>query len=35
MSHAEKDDMISMRRVKVKRASIHDIEDSEEKTLKQ
>jgi len=35
MSHAERDDLVSMRRVGFKRASIHDIEDSEEKALKQ
>ena len=35
MNHAEKDDVISMKRVRFKRALIHDIENFEEKTLKQ
>jgi len=35
MSHAERDDVISMERVRFKRASVHGIEDSEEKALKQ
>ena len=35
MSHAERDGVVPMRRVEFKRASVHDIEDSEEKTLKQ
>ncbi len=35
MDHAERDDVISMKRVEFKRASVHDIENSEEETLKQ
>ncbi len=35
MSHAERDDVISMRRVKYTCSSVHDIEDSEEETLEQ
>jgi len=35
MGHAERDDLISMGRVGFKHASIHDIEDSEEKALEQ
>jgi len=35
MNYAERDDVISMRRVKFIRASVHDIENSEEKALKQ
>jgi len=35
MSHAERDDVISMGRVRYTCSSIHDIEDSEEETLKQ
>ncbi len=34
MSHAERDDMVSMKRVRIKCALSHDIENSEEKTLK-
>jgi hypothetical protein len=35
MSYAERDDVISMGRVGFIRASVHDIEDSEEKALEQ
>jgi len=35
MNHAEKDDVISMKRMKYTCSLIHDIENSEEKTLKQ
>ncbi len=35
MGHAERDDVVPMGRVRFKRASVHDIEDSEEETLKQ
>jgi len=35
MGYAERDDVVSMRRVGFIRASVHDIEDSEEKALKQ
>ena len=34
MSHAERDDMIFIKKMKVKCALSHDIENSEEKTLK-
>jgi len=35
MGHAERDDVISMGRVRYTCSSIHDIEDSEEETLEQ
>jgi len=35
MSYAERDDVVSMGRVRFIRASVHDIEDSEEKALEQ
>ncbi len=35
MSHAERDGVISMRRVRYTCSSVHDIENSEEETLKQ
>ncbi len=35
MSHAERDDVIPMERVGYTCSSVHDIEDSEEETLKQ
>jgi len=35
MSHAERDDVISMKRVRYTCSSVHDIENSEEETLKQ
>jgi len=35
MGHAERDGVVPMGRVGFKRASVHDIEDSEEKALKQ
>ncbi len=35
MSHAERDDVIPMERVKYTCSSVHDIENSEEETLKQ
>ncbi len=34
MDHAERDDMISIRKVRVKCTLSHDIENSEEKALK-
>jgi len=35
MGYAERNDLVPMGRVGFKRASVHDIEDPEEKTLKQ
>jgi len=35
MNSAERDDMIFIKKVKIKCALIHDIKNSEEKTLKQ
>ncbi len=35
MGHAERDGVISMRRVGYTCSSVHDIEDSEEETLEQ
>ena len=35
MGHAERDDVVSMERVRYTCSSVHDIEDSEEETLEQ
>jgi len=35
MSHAERNDVVFMERVRFKRASVHDIENCEEKALEQ